>query len=55
LSATQQYLETDIVYDAIKVVDGHIIRPNGPGLGVEVDEAVLGVFCCGNRYTRLQP
>jgi L-alanine-DL-glutamate epimerase-like enolase superfamily enzyme len=44
LSATQQYLETDIVCDAINVVDGHVMRPNGPGLGVEVDEAALGVF-----------
>jgi L-alanine-DL-glutamate epimerase-like enolase superfamily enzyme len=44
LSATQQYLDADIVHDPIKIVDGHVIRPGGPGLGVEVDEAALRRF-----------
>jgi muconate cycloisomerase len=44
LSATQQYLDTDVVRNPIKIVDGHVERPSGPGLGVEVDEDVLSRF-----------
>jgi L-alanine-DL-glutamate epimerase-like enolase superfamily enzyme len=44
LSATQQYLETDVVDDALRIEDGHVLRPVGPGLGVRVNEAVLSNF-----------
>lgn len=44
LSATQQYLETDVIHEGIKIIDGHVVRPNGPGLGVEIDEAALRRF-----------
>ena len=44
LSATQQYLDTDVVRNPIKIADGHVERPNGPGLGIEIDEDVLSRF-----------
>jgi muconate cycloisomerase len=44
LSCTQQYITADVVHDAIQIVDGHVLRPNGPGLGVEVDETALRKF-----------
>jgi L-alanine-DL-glutamate epimerase-like enolase superfamily enzyme len=44
LSATQQYLASDVVQEGIRIVDGHVARPSGPGLGVEIDEAALRRF-----------
>ena len=44
LSATQQYLETDVVCEGIKIEGGHVVRPSGPGLGIEVDETALRRF-----------
>lgn len=40
-SVTNQYLADDVVKDPIQVVDGHIVTPEGPGLGITVDEAKL--------------
>ena len=44
LSCTQQYITTDVVHTPIQIVDGHVLRPNGPGLGVEIDETALRKF-----------
>jgi len=40
-SVTNQYLVDDVVKNPIKVLNGHIITPDGPGLGIEVDEEKL--------------
>jgi L-alanine-DL-glutamate epimerase-like enolase superfamily enzyme len=40
-SVTNQYLADDVVADPIAIVDGHIVTPDGPGLGIAVDEAKL--------------
>ena len=37
-SVTNQYLTDDIVKNPIKVINGHIVTPDGPGLGIEIDE-----------------
>jgi muconate cycloisomerase len=37
-SVTNQYLADDVVKNPIQVVNGHIVTPDGPGLGIEVDE-----------------
>ena len=39
LSITNQYLADDVVRTPLAIIDGHADVPNGPGLGVEVDEA----------------
>jgi L-alanine-DL-glutamate epimerase-like enolase superfamily enzyme len=44
LSATQQYLESDVVRNPIVISNGHVARPDGPGLGVEIDETALRRF-----------
>jgi muconate cycloisomerase len=43
-SVTNQYLTDDIVKNPIAVVDGHIVTPDGPGLGIEVDEDKLAKY-----------
>ncbi len=43
---TNPYLTDDIVKNPVAVVDGHIVTPEGPGLGVTVDEDKL------ERYRR---
>ena len=40
-SVTNQYLADDVATDPVAVVDGHIVTPEGPGLGITVDEAKL--------------
>jgi muconate cycloisomerase len=40
-SVTNQYLADDVVKNPIRVVDGYIVTPDGPGLGIAVDEAKL--------------
>jgi len=40
-SVTNQYLIDDVVTNPVAVVDGHIVTPDGPGLGIVVDEAKL--------------
>lgn len=37
-------VKDDIVKEPIKIVDGHFIVPEGPGLGVEIDEAALSRY-----------
>jgi L-alanine-DL-glutamate epimerase-like enolase superfamily enzyme len=39
VSITNHYLVDDIVKNPLRIVNGEIMRPNGTGLGVEVDEA----------------
>ena len=46
VSISNQYLADDIVRATVKVVDGHAEVPDGVGLGVEVDEAMV------RKYTR---
>ena len=41
---TNQYLTDDIVKNPIPVVNGHIITPDGPGLGIEVDESKIDQY-----------
>jgi len=37
-SVTNQYLVDDVAKNPIQVINGRIITPDGPGLGIEVDE-----------------
>ncbi len=39
-----QFLQGSILKEPLKVVDGEIKIPNGPGLGVEVDESKIAQF-----------
>jgi L-alanine-DL-glutamate epimerase-like enolase superfamily enzyme len=39
VSLTSQYLAEDVVNGLPDVVRGHLEVPDGPGLGVDVDEA----------------
>ncbi|ROT97807.1 mandelate racemase/muconate lactonizing enzyme family protein [Histidinibacterium lentulum] len=41
VSVTSTYLATDVVHDPIAPRDGHVTAPERPGLGIEVDEALL--------------
>jgi muconate cycloisomerase len=43
-SVTNQYLTDDVVENPVAVVDGHIITPDGPGLGIRVDEDKLARY-----------
>jgi muconate cycloisomerase len=43
-SVTNQYLADDVVKNPIQVVDGHIVTPEGPGLGITVDEDKLAKY-----------
>ena len=44
VSLTNLYLAADIVHRPIAILDGKVSLPDGPGLGVEVDEAALTRF-----------
>jgi muconate cycloisomerase len=44
VSLTNLYLAADVVRRPIAIVDGKVALPDGPGLGVEVDEAALARF-----------
>ena len=37
-------VKDDIVKEPIKIIDGHFVVPEGPGLGVEIDEAALAHY-----------
>ncbi|MDB5821712.1 MAG: hypothetical protein JWR21_416 [Herminiimonas sp.] len=39
VSLSSQYLAEDIVHNPLKIVEGRAPVPDGPGLGIEVDEA----------------
>lgn len=41
---TSPYLADDVVRNPVAVVDGHIITPEGPGLGISVDEVKLAGY-----------
>lgn len=41
VSVTCQYIARDIVREPVRVERGHVRLPDGPGLGVQVDEAKL--------------
>lgn len=41
ISLTHMYLADDIVRDPLRIVDGWVTPPVGPGLGVDVDEAAV--------------
>jgi muconate cycloisomerase len=41
ISLTHMYLAEDVVKDPLRIVDGFVTPPVGPGLGVEVDEAMV--------------
>lgn len=41
---TNQYLVDDVVRNPVAVVDGHIVTPEAPGLGVTVDEDKLARY-----------
>jgi muconate cycloisomerase len=41
---TNQYLVDDVAKDPVAVVDGHIVTPEGPGLGITVDEEKLARY-----------
>jgi muconate cycloisomerase len=41
---TNQYLVDDVVRDPVAVLDGHIVTPDGPGLGITVDEDKLARY-----------
>jgi muconate cycloisomerase len=44
VSLTNFYLAEDIVKAPLRIVDGAVALPDGPGLGVEVDEAAVARF-----------
>jgi len=44
VSLTNMYLAEDIVRRPIAIADGKVTLPDGPGLGVEVDEAAVARF-----------
>ena len=44
VSLTNLYLAEDIVRRPIALRDGFVALPDGPGLGVEVDEAAVARF-----------
>jgi len=44
VSLTNMYLAEDIVHRPIAIADGTVALPDGPGLGVEVDEAAVARF-----------
>jgi L-alanine-DL-glutamate epimerase-like enolase superfamily enzyme len=44
VSLTNMYLAEDVVRRPIAIADGKVALPDGPGLGVEVDEAALARF-----------
>lgn len=45
LGITNHYLREDVVADPVRAVAGQVRPPEGPGLGIEVDEARLRRFC----------
>ena len=44
VSLTNLYLAEDLVRRPLAVADGSVALPDGPGLGVEVDEAKVARF-----------
>ena len=44
VSLTNFYLAEDIVKTPLRIVDGAVALPDGPGLGVDVDEAAVARF-----------
>jgi muconate cycloisomerase len=44
VSLTNMYLAADIVRRPIAIANGAVVLPDGPGLGVEVDEAAVARF-----------
>ena len=44
VSLTNFYLAEDIVKQPLRIADGAVALPDGPGLGVEVDEAAVARF-----------
>ena len=44
LGVTNHYLGEDLVAEPLRAVGGHVRPPEGPGLGVEVDEARVARF-----------
>jgi len=44
VSLTNMYLAVDVVRRPIAIADGKVALPDGPGLGVEVDEAAVARF-----------
>lgn len=43
-SITNQYLADDVVLSPLRIVEGHVRPPDGPGLGVTPDEAKLAKY-----------
>jgi muconate cycloisomerase len=41
--------EDDLIREPIPFVDGHVLTPMQPGLGVELDTAALGRYCQGRE------
>jgi muconate cycloisomerase len=41
---TNQYLQGDVARDPVRVEDGHIVTPEGPGLGISVDEDAVARY-----------
>jgi muconate cycloisomerase len=44
VSLTHFYLAEDLVRTPLRLADGHVTLPEGPGLGIEVDEAAVERF-----------
>ncbi|HEV7802474.1 MAG TPA: enolase C-terminal domain-like protein, partial [Burkholderiales bacterium] len=45
VSLTSQYLGEDVLAKQLTFAGGHVEVPSGPGLGIEVDEALVRQFC----------
>jgi O-succinylbenzoate synthase len=41
VSASERFWRTDIVTSPVRIEDGHVKVPTGPGIGVEIDRAFL--------------
>ena len=55
VSLTHFYLAADIVKEPLTIADGVVALPDGPGLGVEVDEAAVARFTVQGGLTNGGP
>lgn len=52
VSASERFYEHDIVRDPIRLTDGWVTVPSGPGIGAEVDESALDAVTVAREVLR---